>query len=293
MTEPLGKPGVGTVAAEEEKRGLADAVTLGKAVVAQASFIAALMFYLGAIYTSAYYHVSLSFLGFGFAQLVLQSLHLLRFEVLVGVVVMLLAIEASRNRGRLRLPGSLRRGLRATWELLTQWHLVVVAAGLLLLLMWSHIQPYAWTAPLTIALGLLLGQSRPVQGDRLRQLGSRSLIILAAATFLFWTLTQAAWQLGDHDARVHAREVVGWTGVVILSTQRLAIPTQSVTVEDLKRMAPPLHRPTAAPGTQRPLPRRADGLGSGQGPHLRRARRREHVDRAHSWRASPRLVGTE
>jgi hypothetical protein len=193
---------------EGANRGLADAVTLGKAVVAQASFIAALTFYLGAIYTSAYYayyHVSLSLLGFGFAQMVLQSLHLLRFEVLVVVVVVLLALEASRHPERLRLPRSLRRALRAAWKLLAQWHLAVVASGLALLVMWPHIQPYAWTAPLTVALGLLLGQSRPAQGHHPRSLGSRSLMILAAAAFLFWTLTQAAWQLGDHDARTRAR----------------------------------------------------------------------------------------
>ncbi|MGI5430824.1 hypothetical protein [Streptomyces sp. CA-179760] len=60
------------------------------------------------------------------------------------------------------------------------------------------------------------------------------------------------------------------------------------------RMAPslPRHRPTAAPGTQRPLPRRTDGLGRRQGPHLRRPRRREHVGRSHPWRASARLGGT-
>lgn len=235
MTEPRGKPGAGTVTPEQEERGLADAATLGKAVVAQASFIAALMFYLGAIYTSAYYayyHVSLSLLGFGFAQLVLQSLHLLRYEVLIVVVVALLAIEASRNPGRLRLPRSLSRGLRAGWKLLAQWHLVVVAAGLALLVMWPYIQPYAWTAPLTIALGLLLGQSRTAQGDQPRQRGSRSVMILAAAAFLFWTVTQAAWQLGDHDARTRAREVVSWTGVVVHSTERLTFPTQSVAEED-------------------------------------------------------------
>lgn len=237
MTEPQGKPGAGTGTPEEEKQGLTDAATLGKAVVAQASFIAALMFYLGAIYTSAYYayyHVSLSLLGFGFAQLVLQSLHLLRYEVLVVVVVALLVIEAARNPGRLRLPRSLRRGLRAGWSLLAQWHLVVVAAGLALLVMWPYIQPYAWTAPLTIASGLLLGQSRTAQSDAPRQLRSRSLMILAAAAFLFWTLTQAAWQLGAHDARMRAREVVSWTGVVIHSAQRLPFGARSVREEDFE-----------------------------------------------------------
>ncbi|MET9814883.1 MULTISPECIES: hypothetical protein [unclassified Streptomyces] len=224
MTEPWDKPG-------------ADALTLGKAVVAQASFIAALMFYLGAIYTSAYYayyHISLSFLGFGFAQLVLQSLHLLRFEVLVVVVVGLLVLEASRNPGHLPVPGALRRGLRTAGEALARWHLVVVAAGLALLLMWSRIHPYAWTAPLTIAVGLLLGQTRPARDGRPWQAGSRSVVILAAAAFLFWTLTQAAWQLGDRDARTHARDVVSWTGVVILSTERLSFPTRSVQPEDLR-----------------------------------------------------------
>ncbi|MCX5256862.1 hypothetical protein OOK27_22470 [Streptomyces canus] len=211
---------------------MSDAMTLGKAVVAQASFIAALMFYLGAIYSSGYYsyfHVSLHFLGLGFAQLALQSLHLLRFEVLVAVVVGLLILAASGDPITRRLPASLSRRVDKAWLLVARWHVVVVAAGLVLLLMWSRIQPYGWAAPLTIAAGLLLGQSYHAQAGQPQRLRRRALLILAAAVFLFWTLTQAAWQIGDHDARTHAREVVSWTGVVVLSRERLAFPTRSVT----------------------------------------------------------------
>ncbi|GAA2518902.1 hypothetical protein GCM10010423_08880 [Streptomyces levis] len=221
---------------QPEHQQVSDPLSLGKAVVAQASFIAALMFYLGAIYTSAYYayfHLSLGFLGFGFAQLVLQSLHLLRFEVLVVVVVGLLVLEASRNPGRVALPPRMRSGVRAVGETLARWHLAVVAAGLVLLVMWSRIHPYAWAAPLTIAVGLLLGHNRPARNGRSWRAGSRSVAILAAAAFLFWTLTQAAWQLGDRDARAHAGRVVSWTGVVVHSAQRLSLPSRSVKMKVL------------------------------------------------------------
>ncbi|MET7718345.1 hypothetical protein ABZS89_39275, partial [Streptomyces sp. NPDC005407] len=76
-------------------------------MVAQASFIAALMFYMGVIYTSAYYghfHLSPFFLGFGFAEFVLQSLHLMTFPVLVAVVL-LIAVAISGRRPRQALPG--------------------------------------------------------------------------------------------------------------------------------------------------------------------------------------------
>ena len=234
--DPVPTP-AGPVAVEAQKRGVSDAMTLGKAVVAQASFIAALMFYLGAIYSSGYYsyfHVSLHFLGLGFAQLALQSLHLLRFEVLVAVVVGLLILAASGDPITRRLPASLSRRVDKAWLLVARWHVVVVAAGLVLLLMWSRIQPYGWAAPLTIAAGLLLGQSYHAQAGQPQRLRRRALLILAAAVFLFWTLTQAAWQIGDHDARTHAREVVSWTGVVVLSRERLAFPTRSVTEQSFE-----------------------------------------------------------
>ncbi|MGP3638681.1 hypothetical protein ACTU45_36300, partial [Streptomyces sp. 24-1644] len=76
-------------------------------VVAQASFIAALMFYVGVIYTSAYYgyfHLSPFSLGFGFAEFVLQSLQLMTFPVLVGAVVLLIAVAISGRRPRQALP---------------------------------------------------------------------------------------------------------------------------------------------------------------------------------------------
>ena len=169
--DPVPTP-AGPVAVEAQKRGVSDAMTLGKAVVAQASFISALMFYLGAIYSSGYYsyfHVSLHFLGLCFAQLALQSLHLLRFEVLVAVVVGLLILAASGDPITRRLPASLSRRVDKAWLLVARWHVVVVAAGLVLLLMWSRIQPYGWAAPLTIAAGLLLGQSYHAQAGRGRE----------------------------------------------------------------------------------------------------------------------------
>ncbi|NJP82765.1 hypothetical protein HCK01_36770, partial [Streptomyces sp. AA8] len=126
-----------------------------KVLVGQASFIAALMFYLGAVYTSTYYgyfHLSPFTLGFGFSQFVVQSLNLLTLPVLLaGGIVLLLA--------GLRIPpGPVTQFLSAVLSTAARFHLLVLAAGLTLLLMWPQIAPYGWVAPLTLAAGLLLGQ---------------------------------------------------------------------------------------------------------------------------------------
>ncbi|MFD8258723.1 hypothetical protein ACFV19_07225 [Streptomyces griseoluteus] len=110
-----------------------------KVVVAQASFIAALMFYLGVIYTSAYYgyfHLSPFVLGFSFAEFALQSLKLLTFPVLVGAVVLLNAVALGGPRSRQALPGTLVRGVSLSTSALARWHLFVMAVGMVLLILW-------------------------------------------------------------------------------------------------------------------------------------------------------------
>lgn len=202
-----------------------------KSVAAQASFVAALMFYLGAMYTTSFYgyfNLTLNTLNLGFSGLVLQSLHLLRREVLVVAVIVLVAagIPWSRFGGRFAEPtdGDGRSPLRTAAARL---HLVVVGAGLVLLVMSSAIAPYGWVAPLTVAAGLLLGQCRDTRSDRRAGLRHKAVPLFAAAVFLFWALTQITWQLGERDAKERARDVTRWTGVLILSTHRLALPQDS------------------------------------------------------------------
>ncbi|MGW2559477.1 hypothetical protein ACWCXB_09565 [Streptomyces sp. NPDC001514] len=210
-----------------------------KTVVAQASFVAALMFYLGAIYTSRYYgyfHLSFHSLDFSFAQLVLQSLQLLKHEFLVTAVLILIVMVAVPQLTPL-LPRSSRRALNgsAASASLTRLSMVITAAGGVLLIFWSRIHPYAWTAPLAIAVGLLLGQSRDVKDNRPEGPHRRAVLVLASGVFLFWALTQATWQLGEEDAKDHAADVVGWTSVIVLSSKPLSLPPPGVQEERLRR----------------------------------------------------------
>ncbi|MFD8212638.1 hypothetical protein ACFV2U_02590 [Streptomyces sp. NPDC059697] len=221
---------------------------LFKSVAAQASFVAALMFYLGAMYTTSFYgyfNLTLNTLNLGFSGLVLQSLHLLRREVLVVAVIVLVAagIPWSRFGGRFGEPadGDGRSPLRTAAARL---HLVVVGAGLVLLVMSSAIAPYGWVAPLIVAAGLLLGQCRDTTSDRRAGLRHKAVPFFAAAVFLFWALTQITWQLGERDAKERARDVTRWTGVLILSTHRLALPQDSLVTEDLGEPFHPRYRYT-------------------------------------------------
>lgn len=210
-------------------------------VIAQASFIAALMFYVGVIYTSAYYghfHLSPFALGLGFAEFVLQSLHLMTFPVLVSVIVLLIAVAVSGRRPRQALPDRMVRATSLGASALARYYLVVVAAGLLVLIAWWQWQlllPYRWAGPLLIAIGLLLGEARRAEVDRPRGLRDTAVPIFAAGVFLLWTVTLAAGQLGEWDARNDGRDVVERTGLMVFSAKRLGLqsPSPQLAIEDL------------------------------------------------------------
>lgn len=206
--------------------------TLLRTVVAQGTFIAALLFYLGSMYMSAFYayfHISLSTLDLGFSELVTQSLRLLKLEVLVSAGLIVLVVSAPWARTRARLYGGGAPRTAAKVEALAARASVPVALiGVALLALWSEIRPYGWTAPLLIAVGLLLGQCRDSRGRRPKGLRCKALPVFAAAAFLFWTLTQVTIQTAQRDARSRARHVTDWTGVMVLSSYPLSLPTGTV-----------------------------------------------------------------
>ncbi|MET9431392.1 hypothetical protein [Streptomyces sp. NPDC003036] len=202
-------------------------------VVAQASFVAALMFYVGVIYTSAYYghfHLSPFSLGLGFAEYVLQSLHLMTFPVLVSAVVLLIALAIGGRRPRQALPGGVVRGASHGTSVLARYYWVLVVAGLLLLVgwwQWQLLLPYRWAGPFVIGVGLLLGAARQTDVDQPRRLRDIAVPVFAAMLFLLWSVTLAAGQIGERNARHDARHVDERTGVMVFSSHSLGIWSRS------------------------------------------------------------------
>ncbi|MFJ8717423.1 hypothetical protein ACIRD9_30370 [Streptomyces violaceus] len=201
-----------------------DATAILKLVVAEASFIAALMFYVGLIYTNRYYrnfHLSPSSLGFGFSEYVVESLQVLSRPVLSAVVALLLLTSAPHFVRRLPLTSRLRRRAAALWDAVAGQYWLVVAVGFVLFLLW-RVEPY-WAAPATVAAGLLMGQSRAALRGRGQGLLERAVPLFAAMAFLLLAITLLAAQLGDREAKQAARHVVRWPGVVLFSTERLSL----------------------------------------------------------------------
>ncbi|MFC9685464.1 hypothetical protein [Streptomyces sp. NPDC056948] len=201
-----------------------DATAILKLVVAEASFIAALMFYVGLIYTNRYcrnFHLSPSSLGFGFSEYVVESLQVLSRPVLSAVVALLLLTSAPHFVRRLPLTSRLRRRAAAMWDTVAGQYWLVVAVGFALFLLW-RVEPY-WAAPATVAAGLLMGQSRAALRGRGQGLLERAVPLFAAMAFLLLAITLLAAQLGDREAKQAARHVVRWPGVILFSTERLSL----------------------------------------------------------------------
>ncbi|MFE5942007.1 hypothetical protein [Streptomyces sp. NPDC056480] len=199
---------------------------LVKIVVAQGTFIAALMFYIGAIYTSTYYdyfNLHWGSMNLGFSQVALESLNLLNLDIMVaaGCVFLLACVPWSRRPRR----------VTPVEAAAARWYPLVVVTGIVLLALWQEIQPYGWVGPLTIAAGLLLSLCRNAEGHRPQGFRRQAVPVFAAGVFLFWTVTNIAWQQGRQDARAHAAAVTDWTGVLVLSTRPLSLPTDSVREE--------------------------------------------------------------
>jgi len=208
----------------------ADATTPGallKSVVAQASFFAALMFYAGVLYTSAYYgffHLSTLAIGFTFAELVIRSLRLVTVPALVVVTGVLMVTRVPHLLTR--LPEPVSRVMRETSVVVARWYLVVLLVGFALLIEWRPIQlnGWGWLAPVTLAAGLLLSQTRAANGGRLPTgIVGRVVPMFAAGVFLLWAVALIASRLGVHDARSDAEHLIDRTAVVVFSAQNLML----------------------------------------------------------------------
>ncbi|MBO1336589.1 hypothetical protein J3486_35780 [Streptomyces sp. VRA16 Mangrove soil] len=195
------------------------------------------MLYAGYIYTNAYFgHFRLDTFAVGFStfELVMRSLRLATLPLLEALTLLLLAPALPRLLALLRVERRHVDRVRAAGRAVARAHLLPVAAGALLLLLWRWIQPYGWVAPLLVAGGLLLGQTAAAGP---RGAWERSVSLLLAGLFLIWVVALVAGQLGRADARADAALIVRRPAVVVLSTHRLSIAPPGPGGEDLGRGA--------------------------------------------------------
>ncbi|GHE10438.1 hypothetical protein [Streptomyces alanosinicus] len=214
--------------------------TVLSATVAQASLIAALMFYLGAVYLAnyyAYFHLDVFSLGIGYAELAIQSLRVINRPSIVGLAAALLVLRNPSDYALIRrIPKADQ--LAAAWArlvaLLVQGHVAVVALGVLLFAYMSRVVHYGWLALLVLAVGIHLARldaRRTGFADAgPRRANART---LAGAVLLLWAGTLAAAQMGADDAKDLGHHVVRLTGVTVFTTERYSIAGPGVAVQDL------------------------------------------------------------
>ncbi|MCX5170394.1 hypothetical protein ACWD64_20740 [Streptomyces antibioticus] len=200
-------------------------------IVAQASFIAVLLFYLGAIYINQYYryfHLSLDSLNLSFPQLVLQSLQVVRPPALLGVLLAVAVLAALW----MRTPSS------RTWrDHLGRYSTAVsqglgpllIVVGLTMAVLWRQLHGYAWIAPLVIAVGFLLCSIGIAQVGGSAGLRRKEIVLFTAGICAFWTLIEVTRQVAREDAMEHASSVCRWTGVIILSAKPLSMNSKQIT----------------------------------------------------------------
>ncbi|MHC5261018.1 hypothetical protein ACYSUO_24310 [Streptomyces sp. UC4497] len=210
---------------------------LVNSAVGAGSFAAGLMLYAGYIYTSAYYgyfRLDPFAIGFSTFELVMRSLRLAALPVLEVLTLVLLAPALPRLLTVFRVPTERIERVRGAGAAVARAHLVPVAVGAVLLLLWRWIQPYGWVAPLLVAGGLLLGLASAAGH---RPVLERTVSLLVAGLFLIWVVALAAGQLGRHDAEDAAAQIVRRPSVVVLSTDRLSIAPPGPGATDLGKGA--------------------------------------------------------
>ncbi|MGG7575695.1 hypothetical protein [Streptomyces sirii] len=259
-------PAPSTPAGEERT-----ATSLLGSVIAQASFLVAIMYFLGAIYITAYYsyfRVDSFSLGFGFAEMAIQSLNVVTAPL---AIVSVLAVLALRHLATTPAPASdltapsdtdqthrerLIRTLQSALRAVAQAHLYIVGAGLVLLLLWPWLGEFRWMAPILLGVGVLLGQSPwarnraggggtavpsgtdgsttvPPPHAVLPGMWRRAVPVFTAGLLVMWGLSLGTAGLGEREARQAAANLVRRPAVVLLSADRISLAGPGVEVSDL------------------------------------------------------------
>ncbi|MEV6809378.1 hypothetical protein [Streptomyces sp. NPDC051132] len=211
-------------------------------VAAQASLITAVMFYLGAVYLTAFYHyfrLDLFALGIGFPELAVQALNLVRRPLLMAVTVTAYAVLRPGLVTGLPWPAPVARLLRRTGARARHADLLLMPAGLATLALWRWTHSYGWAAALALALGLARAHRRTTGGPdgRTSRAPGRTAATSVTGLLVMWAVTLAANDLGVAEADLTGRDVVRRTAVVLLTTERLSLAGPGIHVEDLGKGA--------------------------------------------------------
>ncbi|MGW2411368.1 hypothetical protein ACWCV5_04160 [Streptomyces tubercidicus] len=255
---PVPPPSVPPATSSPPAGGERTAAGLLGIVVAQASFLVAIMYFLGAVYMTAFYsyfRLDAFNLGLGFAEMAMQSLNVVTAPT---AIVCVLAVLIARHLatasapttqsdtdedGRERLIRTLESALRAV----ARAHLYIVGSGLALLLLWPWLGAFRWTAPLLLGFGVALGQSSWARSRSRATDGgaavpsaaapsgtwSRAVPVFTAGLLVMWGLSLATGALGEREARRAAVNLVRHPAVVLLSTDRLSLAGPGLEVKDL------------------------------------------------------------
>ncbi|MET8687647.1 hypothetical protein ABZV77_25875 [Streptomyces sp. NPDC004732] len=202
------------------------------------AFIGVLMLYTGYIYTNAYFgyfHLDNFAMGFSPDELVIRSLRLATMPVFEILTVALLLPTIPRLLRCLRVP---ERHLRKAVELghmTAKAHHAFVAAGALLMALWSWIQSFAWVAPLLVAAGVLLGRIRSAipAGQPREPVWRFAASLMIAGLCLIWIAALVAADLGRKDAHQDTQQLVRRVSVILLSTEQLNFAPPGPRVTDL------------------------------------------------------------
>ncbi|MFF7309201.1 hypothetical protein [Streptomyces sp. NPDC008137] len=178
----------------------------------------------------SYFRLQSFSLGLSFTEIALKSLQLITMPVLAVMTVMVIVPWLPQALASLGLSERITRSAQQVGTEIARRHLLFVLAGLCLMAFWPYVQPFGWTAPVTVAFGLLMGLFTP--GDQ--KPWQRGMSLTMAALLLVWAAGMAAGQQGRAAAERTADHLVSRTAVVVLSTDRLSMPgSPGPLVEDL------------------------------------------------------------
>jgi hypothetical protein len=198
------------------------------------------LLYAGYIYINSYFgyfHLDSFAVGFSPFELIVRSLRLATLPAFVVLAIILLTPGILRLLTALHVSERYVRRARRAGRAVARAHIAIAAAGVVLMLLWRWIQPFGWTAPLLVAVGLLLGRmpaATPTDAPH-GPTWERAASLLVAALFLIWGVALVARQLGQQDAKHDSDQLVRRAAVVVLSTERLSMASPGLVVDDLGR----------------------------------------------------------